>query len=650
MSTAQASRIEKRKPAVRPAPRRNPKAEAEYLRGLALTEQELWSQAADAFGRATVLNPDDAVFWLNLAHARVKLGDLENAADAARCAARLDPKSEIAISIASQCLAAGNRHEETIELLRGLDLATVKNPNPHFALGEALAALHRYREAIEAYLAALGRKPDFLPAHVHLANVFERMSLHLEARECLLTAVTLGDTRAALYAAMAYHAQHVCRWDLFAQDYARLESELASGRGQPVPFHLLTMPSSRAQQRAAGHAYWAERCKDIVPMPAPGPRAPGARIRIGYVSNDIFRHATAYLIGDLIESHDRSRFDVFLYSYGHDDGSEIRKRIISAAGAGFVEAGRMSDAQLARRIRDDDIDVLVDLKGYTQGTRIGIFALHPARLQVNYLGYPGTIGAPCYEYLIGDPIVTPLEHADDYSERIAQMPHCYQPNDRHRPIGPRPTRAQCGLPEVGFVFCSFNNFYKITGAVFDRWCRLLHAVDGSVLWLYQANDQARPNLLREAQARGISSERIIWAGRADLADHLGRLQLADLVLDTLPVNAHTTASDALWAGVPMITTPGESFVARVASSVLHAAGLAELVVADGDAYEQLALDLARDPARLQAIRARLAANRNECPLFDSATHTRDLEALYARMVEAWARGDAPRHLPAAPIA
>jgi predicted O-linked N-acetylglucosamine transferase (SPINDLY family) len=647
MTTAQLSRPARRKPAVMPAARRNPLAEADYLRGLALTRQDRWLQAAEAFASATAHNPDDAVFWLNLAHARVKLGDLELAAEAARRAVELDPKSEIGVSIASQCLAAGNRHEEIVAMLQRLDLASVANPNPHVALGDALAALHRYREAAQAYLAALARKPDFLPAHVHLSNVFDRMSMHEEARECLKTAIALGDKRGALHSAMAYHAQHACRWDLFREDFENLQRELGEGRGQAVPFHLLTLPSTRAQQRAAGYAYWAERCENIAPLPPAGPRDPAAPLRIGYVSSDIFRHATAYLIGDLLESHDRSRCAVFLYSYGHDDGSDIRKRIIAAAGEGFVEASRMSDQQLAERIRADDIDILVDLKGYTLGTRVGVFALHPARIQVNYLGYPGTMGAPCYEYIIGDRVITPLEHADDYSEKIAQMPHCYQPNDRRRPIGRRPTRAECGLPDEGFVFCSFNNCYKITEPVFERWCRLLRSVEGSVLWLYQANAQARPNLLREAQARGIAPERIVWAPHADLADHLGRLQLADLVLDTLPVNAHTTASDALWAGVPMVSTAGDSLVARVASSVLHAAGLGDLVAADGDAYERLALDLARNPERLRQVRERLAAQRDHCPLFDSSAHTRDLEALYERMMAVWVAGATPEHLPAA---
>ncbi len=626
--------------------KRHPRAESEYRRGLDLAKTENWEQAALAFARATQKNPDDAVFWLNLAHARVKLGELNLAADAARSAVAIDPHSELAICIATQCFAAGNRHEETIQMLRSLDLERVEDPLTHLALGDALAALHRWQEAIDAFLAALKRKPDFLPAHVRLGNVFERLKLHVEARECLQTAMALGATPSGALSAMAYHSQHACRWDLFEQDLVNLRLDAEMGTGQAVPFHLLTMPSTRTQQRAAGYAYWAERCADIVPLDKPEPRRKGARIRLGYVTNDLFRHATAYLIADLIETHDRSRFEVYVYSYGHDDGSPIRKRIIAAAATGYVEAGEMSDLQLAQRIRSDDVDILLDLKGYTLGTRLPVFASHPARVQVNYLGYPGTMGAPGYEYIIGDPIVTPLEHEADYSEKIAQLPHCYQPNDRRRPIGPRPTRAQCGLPEQAFVFCCFNNCYKITAPVFDRWCRILQQVEGSVLWLYEANEQARPNLLREASRRGIGAERIFWAPTVDLPAHLARLQLADLVLDTLPVNAHTTASDALWAGVPVLTTPGDSFVSRVASSILHAAGLPELVAADGDSYERLALELARSPDRLLQIRGRLAANRDRCALFDSETYTRDLETLFATMVDVWERGEAPKHIPA----
>ncbi len=638
--------IASKRSAVARANKRSARAESDYLRGLQLAKRECWALAADAFDQATKHNPDDAVFWLNLAHARVKLGDLEQGVAAARRAAALDPHSELAISIATQCLAAANRHEEMIELLQRLDLASVEDPSPHFSLGDAYCAMYRYAEAVSAYLCALQRKPTFIAAHVHLGNVFERMKMHEEARECFKTALALGANRAEMLSAMAYESHHACRWDLAAEDCADLRRAFEEGITQAIPFQLLTVPSTRAQQLAAAQAHWKDRCGTIESLPPPPARRADARIRVGYATSDLFRHATAYLISDLLELHDRKRFEIFLYSFGPDDGSEIRKRIIAAADH-FIDARQMSDRALAERIRSDDIDVLLDLKGYTLNARFGVFARHAARIQVNFLGYPGTIGASCYEYIIGDRIVTPIEHAASYSEKIAQMPHCYQPNDRQRHIGPRPTRADCGLPEQGFVFCSFNNSYKITASVFNCWCRLLRQIDGSVLWLYEANPQARRNLLLEAQRRGIDNERLIWAPHMPLEAHLARLQLADLALDTLPVNAHTTASDALWAGVPMITTAGESFVSRVASSVLHAADLPELVAADSQAYEQLALELAQEPERLRKIRERLASNRTGCALFDSEQYTRDLEGLFTRMLALWEQGAPPEHLPAA---
>ncbi|HYA65145.1 MAG TPA: tetratricopeptide repeat protein [Burkholderiaceae bacterium] len=624
----------------------DPRAEVHYQHGLKRAKDARWSEAAAAFELAVKRAPDDAVFWLNLAHARVKLGELELAVLAARRALAIDPHSELAVTIATQCLAAANRHEEMIELLQALDLEQVSDASAHFALGQACLALNRYQDSVSAFLAALQRKPDFMLAHLHLGNVFERMKMHEEARECFKTAIAVGGNRAQLLSAMAYQALHACRWDLFDQDWSDLQNALREGTGQAAPFQLLTMVSTRDQQLAASQARWQECCGAIAPLPITGAREQRPRIRLGYATNDLFRHATAYLIAEVLERHDRERFDVFMYSYGHDDGSEIRQRIVLATGPNFVDAREISDRALAERIRNDDIDILVDLKGYTLGSRFGVFAYHPARIQVNYLGYPGTLGAPCYEYIIGDQIVAPLEHADGYSEKIAHLPHCYQPNDRKRPIGPRPTRAQCALPEEGFVFCSFNSCYKITPTVFDRWCRLLHRVDGSVLWLYEANDQAKRNLVLQAQRRGIASQRLVWAPHVPLEAHLARLQLADLALDTLPVNAHTTASDALWAGVPMVTTAGESFASRVASSVLHAAELPDLVACDADAYERIALDLALQPARLWEIRQRVAANRDRCALFDSQSYTRELEALYERMLAAWTRGAPPDHLPA----
>jgi predicted O-linked N-acetylglucosamine transferase (SPINDLY family) len=321
----------------------------------------------------------------------------------------------------------------------------------------------------------------------------------------------------------------------------------------------------------------------------------------------------------------------------------MRRRLESAA-EHFVEVSTQSDREIAERILSDEIDVLVDLKGHTYKTRSTVLAYRPAPIQVNFLGYPGTLGPGLADYIIGDQIVTPADHSVDYSEKLALMPHTYQPNDRNRKVGMRPPREDCGLPASGFVFCCFNNAYKITRPVFSIWCRLLLAVEGSVLWLMDCNHQARTNLLREATAARVDASRIVFASPLPLSEHLGRLQNADLVLDTFPYNAHTTASDALWSGVPIVTRPGETFASRVAASLLIAAGLPQLVTNSIEDYEHLALSMARSPDLLARTRAELAAQRAVCPLFDSLSYTRSLESLYTRMFDRYISGLPPDHL------
>ncbi len=625
---------------------RRPAAEADYQLGLALASQGRWSAAASAFERATARSDRDPVFWLNLAHARIRCGELERGADAARHGADLAPDSELALAVAAECLNLANRHRETVALFEGRDMSRLTDHQPHFQLGLALHHLERIRPASECYLAAMARKPDFMPAHVQLGNAFQRLKMHEEARECFKTAIALGADAVELTSGMAYEDLHACRWDHLDVDLAELMRLIDAGAGSPQPFQLLAQRTTRAEQLAAARGY-AQRCFGAIEPLPPAPARAGPRIRLGYLSCDFHAHATAYLLSQVLELHDRARFEVFAYSYGTDDGSATRRRVAAAVDH-FVEAREMPDRTLAERIRADGVEVLFDLKGYTLGARNAVPALRPSPVQVNYLGYPGTLGAPWYDYIIGDRIVTPLEHAADYSEAIAQMPVCYQPTDRSRAIGPRPARAACGLPEQGFVFCSFNSPYKITRTMFDLWCRLLQRVEHSVLWLYQSGPQARRNLIEHARQRGIDSERLVWAALVDQCAHLGRLQLADLVLDTQPVCAHTTASDALWAGVPLITCAGDSFVSRVAASVLQAADLPELVAPDLAHYESIALTLAQDPARLSAQKARLAHNRDRCTLFDSARYTRDLETLIVQMHNRRLRGEAPAHIAADP--
>jgi protein O-GlcNAc transferase len=365
-------------------------------------------------------------------------------------------------------------------------------------------------------------------------------------------------------------------------------------------------------------------------------------VRIAYLSADFHRHATAYLMAELFERHDRSRFEIIGVSFGVDDKSEMRKRLVAAFDQ-FYDVRRKSDEEVAKLLHDRQVDIAIDLKGYTTDSRPGFLAYRPTPIQASYLGFPGTMGAEFIDYIIADETVVPFEHQPFYAEKIVHLPDCYQVNDTKRKIAERmPTRQEVELPEEGCVFCCFNNNWKITPEVFGVWMRLLHAVEGSVLWLLGDNESAERNLRKEAQARGIDPARLVFAGRLPLEDHLARHRLADLFLDTLPYNAHTTASDALWVGLPVVTRLGESFAGRVAASLLNAIGLPELVTHSIEDYEALALRLAKDPSLLEGYRNRLATNRLTHPLFDTDRFRRHIEAAYLQMWEIWQRGEQPR--------
>jgi predicted O-linked N-acetylglucosamine transferase (SPINDLY family) len=432
-----------------------------------------------------------------------------------------------------------------------------------------------------------------------------------------------------------------CEWDGFEHWQGRAAQALADPGAAPLsPFHLLSLPGiSAAQQRRCAERWMAPRLaasaaqRDLLgfEFAAPG-SSPGGRIRLGYLSGDFHLHATALLLAETLEAHDRGHFELHAYSYGADDGSGMRQRL-RAAFDGFHDITACDDAQAARAIHADGIDILIDLKGYTAGTRSMLLAYRPAPLQVSYLGYPGTLGGVFCDYLVSDRFITPHARRADYSEALACLPHSYQPHGHAATLPATPSRAQAGLPDQGLVLCCFNQAYKFTPEVFGIWCDVLDQVPGSVLWLLK-DDRAEGNLRREAMARGIAPHRLVFAPDRPQAEHLTRLQCADLVLDTSPYNAHTTASDALWAGVPLVTCAGQTFASRVAGSLLHAVGLPELVTHHLDDYRALALALARDPGRLAALRQRLAGLRAGAALFDVAAYTRDLESLYTAM---WAR-------------
>ena len=512
-------------------------------------------------------------------------------------------------------------------------------------LGTVLDLVERRQEAVEAYRRAVALKPELTAAYVNLASSLWEQGKIGEAISVYNYALSIDPDQPGPMVDLYHLRRHACDWrDLAAQEH-RIRSETYR-RGRPIPpFPVLNIQGDPAEEQQCARV-WAkslDRFSRAVLEHAQLPsRANPRPIRIGYLSADFSRHATANLVTELIERHDRERFQVFGYSYGRDDRSEMRARLVGAFDT-FIDIQALPHAEAARRIHGDEIDILVDLKGYTTHTRTEILVHRPAPIQVNFLGYPGTMGAEFIDYLIADPFIVPEDAQGWFDEKIVYLPQCYQPNDTKRQIAAEaPSRKACGLPAEGFVFASFNNTYKITPEVFDCWMRLLAAVPGSVLWVLEANDLVKENLAREAAARGVDPARLVFAPKIDLKLHLARHIHADLFLDTLPVNAHTTASDALWAGLPVLTCSGKTFAGRVAGSLLHAAGLPELVTGSLAEYEAQALRLARSPGELATLRERLIRNRETAPLFDIGRYTRDLEAGFERMVEIAAAGEAPR--------
>lgn len=387
--------------------------------------------------------------------------------------------------------------------------------------------------------------------------------------------------------------------------------------------------------------YTADR---FPPTPAPlwaGEIYRHERIRVAYLSADFHEHATTHLMAGLFEHHDRERFEITAVSFGPDRQDAMRQRVAAACDR-FLDVRGRRDAEVAGMLRALEIDIAVDLKGHTQGNRAGILAHRPAPVQINYLGMPATMGAGYIDYLIADPRVIPPAEFPHYAEQILYLPDSYQATDDTRAIAAHtPSRAELALPEDGFVFCCFNNSYKITPDLFALWMRLLGAIPGSVLWLLDDNPAATRNLCAAAQRHGIAPERLVFAPRIDAAAHLARHRRADLFLDTLPYNAHTTASDALWSGLPVLTCAGRTFAGRVAASLLHAVGLPELITRDHAGYAALALALARDPGRLAALRTRLAQQRTSSPLFGTDRFRRHLEAAYVTLRERQRRGEPP---------
>jgi predicted O-linked N-acetylglucosamine transferase (SPINDLY family) len=584
--------------------------DALYLLGVAARQRNRNEVALDFFQRALNSNPVNVQLLYNCGNL---LADLGRHADALACYER-------AVALKPDYVKAlGNQ-------------------------GIILQRMQRHDEALDCFAAALKLQPDDPVAHAGRALTLQQMKRYAEAATGYAQALSLQPDHPWLSGNRLHSLMNICQWIGFESEVQRLVAGISADKPVVHPFDALAIPLSAGQQRQCARIY---ACNQFPPQPPAATATPPAarqRIRLGYFSTDLYQHATAHLMAGLFEQHDRSRFEVIAFSFGPSKPDPMRQRL-QAAFDQFHEVGHLADKDIAGLAAKLGIDIAIDLKGYTQHARTGIFARRAAPLQVNYLGYPGTMAADYIDYLIADPTVIPPEHIVHYSEKIVWLPHCYQVNDDSRAaVNQRCSRQEAGLPEKGFVFCCFNNNWKITPPVFSLWMRLLKQVAGSVLWLLEDNPLAAINLRNAAQQHGVDAARLVFAPRTTLQRHLARHQVADLFLDTLPYNAHTTASDALWSGLPIITRPGETFASRVAASLLKAVGLPELITDSAEAYVALALERACDAPRLAALRQRLGDNRLTRPLFDTRLFARHIEAGYTAMWQRHLAGLPPDHI------
>jgi protein O-GlcNAc transferase len=564
-------------------------------------------EAFAAARQAITRDPGHVGALVNLGVAAQHLGRLDEALAAYADVLKVAPNDMTALRNRGAVL---RDLDKPADALAGFDRLLEVNPADTDALyerGQALGALGRHVESLASFERALAVDPDH--------------------------ALSLGGA--------GFAALNLCDWEKAERYAGTIERRVADDGMVVSPFVLLHLSTSPQLQQTGAKSFVSTIKAGRLPPRVP-PARRGDKIRIAYLSADFCEHPVGHMIADLIESHDRTRFEVNGVCFSPDDASDVRARLIKAFDRFHVVRGE-TDAAAARRVRDLDVDIAIDLNGYTQHCRPAIFAARPVPIQVNYLGYAGTMGADFIDYVVADPVVLPLDEQPFVTEKIVHLPDCYHAYDTTRAIAPAtPTREAAGLPASGFVFCSFNNGFKITRPVFEAWMRILARVEGSVLWLRQPNDAVRERLRREAVARNVDPARLVFAARAPLAEHLARHRVADLFLDTLPYNGHTTAADALWAGLPVVTCKGTAFPGRVGASMLAAIGLAELVAPDLAAYEALALRLATEPEFLADCRRRLGENRTTAPLFDIDRFSLHLEEAYVKMHELRRSGAAPQ--------
>lgn len=609
-----------------------------HMLGLLHAQRGNFPDAEPLLKKAVRVDPGNPDVLFNYANVLRALDKTDDALDWLAKAIALAPNFAGAhLNRGAILMARKELHDAIAEFDRAIAIAP---SSAAFAnRGSALHQLDRLDEAHDSYQRAVELGPSNPQNHFLLSEVLTQMGRHDEAIGALERTVALEKAFPFALSKLVGSRRKRADWRNFEREQAALDEAVETGVAVD-PFTFFHASSSPAHQLTCAKTYVV----NVAPewgAAISGTPSPASRLRVAYLSADFYNHATAHLMAGVFEEHDRERFEISAISYGPDDRGEMRGRL-KAAFERFEDVSHLPDEDVVELIRQLNIEVLVDLGGFTAGARPKILARRAAPIQVNYLGFPGTMGASYIDYVMADRIVIPEGEQKHYAEKVIYLPDSYQATDARRPPLPNgPARSEVGLADDAFVYCAFNRTSKITPLLFDVWMRLLAKTAGSVLWLLDGDPIARENLRREAVARGIAADRIVFAPLVPADEHLARHQLADLFLDTLPYNAHTGASDALWAGLPVLTCLGTAFAGRVAASLLNAVGLPELVTRSLDEYEDLALQIARDSELRTALKSKLAARRTTWPLFDTAQMTRHIEKAFNEMWRRHYAGEAP---------
>ena len=616
-------------------------AEAYYNIGIALQEQNKLEESIEAYKKALAIKPDYAEAYNNIGNAYKNQDKPKESIEAYKKALAIKPDNAGAHINMGTVLQEQNKLEEAIEAYNKALSIKSDYAEAYYNIGIALQDQGKLEEAIEAYNKAIAIKPDHAGAYNNMGNAFKDQGKLEESIEAYNKAIAIKPDHEAARTGNLHQKALICDWDSIAKD-VNLIPELGTSKKHVSPFALLPLEDAPDRHLTRSKIYAKANYSQKTLPPKDRPSKIPKRIRVGYFSTDFREHPVAYLIAKVLEQHNRDQFEVFGYSL-HGSSSDVMRQRLAKSFDCFTDVQYMSDKDISLRVRQDKIDIAIDLNGYTQNSRTGIFAYRVAPIQINYLGYPGTLGADFMDYIVADRFLIPVENQKYFNEKPLYLPNTYMPNDDSRGLSQKlMNRSDMGLPDDAFVFCCFNNNYKISPTEFDIWMRLLTKVENSVLWLRESNQFSIVNMKSEAQKRKVDPMRLVFADKVPMDEHLARQRLADLFVDTFAFNAHTTAAEALWTGLPVVTKVGLGFAARVAGSLLNAVGLPELVTETEQDYEALILKLATHPTKLAEIKEKLAINRLTQPLFNTELYTKHLENGYQKAYQNYFQGKLPQ--------